>query len=205
MRHAIRRSAHFLCFALSLAILSHVAKAQTFTVLHQFTGGTDGAVPANGITIDAQGNLYGATQAGGDRGYGGVFKLAPHGSGWVFSSLYDFAYFDNGTTPVAGVTIAPDGTLYGTTEGGGNTGCSDPEFGCGTVFRLQPPPTFCQSVLCTWSETVLYYFMPTGTGYNPAMGVIFDRSGNLYGGGEGEHQWKLHGYQLRSDLSACAL
>ena len=35
------------------------AKAQTFTVLHNFTGGLDGANPYTGLTMDRAGNLYG--------------------------------------------------------------------------------------------------------------------------------------------------
>ena len=55
------------------------------TVLHAFTGGTDGAWPDGGLAIDAAGNLYGTTQDGGDfncayngvRGCGVVFKITP--------------------------------------------------------------------------------------------------------------------------------
>jgi hypothetical protein len=39
--------------------------AQTFTVLHAFTGGADGAQPEMGITMDADGNLYGSAAEGG--------------------------------------------------------------------------------------------------------------------------------------------
>jgi uncharacterized repeat protein (TIGR03803 family) len=50
----------------------------TLTVLHSFTGGTrDGAMPAAGLTRDAAGNLYGATQFGGSHNAGTVFKLTP--------------------------------------------------------------------------------------------------------------------------------
>jgi uncharacterized repeat protein (TIGR03803 family) len=55
------------------------------TVLHAFTGGTDGAWPDGGLAIDAAGNLYGTTQDGGDfncvyngvKGCGVVFKITP--------------------------------------------------------------------------------------------------------------------------------
>jgi uncharacterized repeat protein (TIGR03803 family) len=56
------------------------------TVLHSFTGGTDGGEPLKGLTIDAAGNLYGATELGGDiackadhseQGCGVVFKIMP--------------------------------------------------------------------------------------------------------------------------------
>jgi uncharacterized repeat protein (TIGR03803 family) len=54
------------------------------TVLHTFTGGTDGAGPWAGLTMDEAGNLYGTAQNGGDLNceprYGGcgvVFEITP--------------------------------------------------------------------------------------------------------------------------------
>lgn len=53
------------------------------TVLHDFTGGTDGASPVGGLTIDLAGNLYGTAANGGDLndcsgyGCGVVFEITP--------------------------------------------------------------------------------------------------------------------------------
>jgi uncharacterized repeat protein (TIGR03803 family) len=52
------------------------------TVLHSFTGGSDGAFPYAGLTFDASGNLYGTAGFGGAKCYGSntcgvVFKLTP--------------------------------------------------------------------------------------------------------------------------------
>jgi uncharacterized repeat protein (TIGR03803 family) len=47
------------------------------TVLHIFTGGTDGGGPVGGLIRDASGNLYGTASEGGVAGYGVVFKLTP--------------------------------------------------------------------------------------------------------------------------------
>jgi uncharacterized repeat protein (TIGR03803 family) len=53
------------------------------TVLHSFAGGSDGAFPKTGLTIDAAGNLYGTAAYGGDTkcdppyGCGTVFKVSP--------------------------------------------------------------------------------------------------------------------------------
>ena len=77
------------------------AQAQTFQVLHNFTGGRDGANPLDGLTIGRAGNLYGTSSAGGDQVYGcdnsygttgcgAVFELARAGTGWILRPLYDF-------------------------------------------------------------------------------------------------------------------
>jgi uncharacterized repeat protein (TIGR03803 family) len=53
------------------------------TVLHRFTGGSDGSVPDTGLIIDAAGNLYGTTFFGGNTGCynnggcGVVFEITP--------------------------------------------------------------------------------------------------------------------------------
>lgn len=49
----------------------------TETVLHSFTGATDGAHPYDALVRDVAGNLYGTTAGGGAYGHGVVFKLAP--------------------------------------------------------------------------------------------------------------------------------
>ena len=107
------------------------AHAQTFTVLHTFTGAPDGALPEAGVTMDAAGNLYGTTFHGGTNGVGLVYKLTHKRSGWVLSPLYSFQGGQDGYFPAAGVTIGRDGNLYGTTEVGGTAGD-------GTVYAVKP-------------------------------------------------------------------
>jgi len=51
------------------------------SILYEFTGGTEGAGPGAGVTLDSAGNIYGTTSVGGDlscnmgAGCGTVFKL----------------------------------------------------------------------------------------------------------------------------------
>jgi uncharacterized repeat protein (TIGR03803 family) len=55
-----------IALALTMVLLTAVtAKAQTFSVLYSFTGGADGGSPNGGLILDAEGNLYGNTAAGG--------------------------------------------------------------------------------------------------------------------------------------------
>jgi hypothetical protein len=164
----------------STVVFQAFSQAQTFTLLHTFTGGADGAEPYAGLTIDRGGNLYG-TALGGGCGNGTVFKIIHKNGAWIFNPLYCFTGGSDGNAPVARVVIGPDGSLYGTTQFGGGNGCSGSE-GCGTVFRLRPPITVCKTTLCPWGETVLYRFQGNSDGANPGYGdLVFDQAGNIYG------------------------
>ena len=79
------------------AVSTQSIQAQTFTVIHAFSGGVDGATPYAGLTMDQAANLYGTASGGGNTGgncgrvgCGTVFKLKHVGSGWVLESLYTF-------------------------------------------------------------------------------------------------------------------
>ena len=50
--------------------------AWTYTLLHAFEG-SDGEFPIGGVAIDANGNLYGTTSAGGLYGNGVVWEITP--------------------------------------------------------------------------------------------------------------------------------
>jgi uncharacterized repeat protein (TIGR03803 family) len=183
-RTASARVAPILLFAL-VVMLTPSALAQSYTVLHNFTGGADGANSYAGLTADRAGNFYGTAASGGNMGpycgigCGTVFKLTRAGANWVLNPLYAFQASENGdgSGPLARVIFGPDGALYGTTAAGGQ-GAGD-----GTVFRLTPPATACKTVLCPWTETILHSFQGgNNDGSGPRYGdLAFDGAGDLYG------------------------
>ena len=174
-----------------LLAISPDAGAQTFSVIHNFTGGLDGANPWAGLTMDHAGSLYGVAAGGGNGscefygtpGCGTAFKLAFKNGGWVMMPLYSFRGGSDGAFGVAAMTFGPNGSLYGTTAGGGQGSCAFyVSTGCGTVFNLTPTASFPRTPLTPWLETVLYRFTGGGDGGNPVLGnLIFDQAGNMYG------------------------
>jgi uncharacterized repeat protein (TIGR03803 family) len=116
-----------------------VAPDGTETVLHAFTGGSDGANPYAGLLGDKTGNLYGTTELGGGTdncgvgpaGCGTVFEITATGSETV---LHSFGNGRKGAYPFGELLVGARGHLFGTTEAGGTCGSN----GCGTVFELSP-------------------------------------------------------------------
>src|SRR5205814_333158 len=155
-----------LAVALALvAVATPRAHAQTFSVVHNFTGGSDGANPLSCFTIDGGGTRYGNSN-------GTVFSLALHRPSG-YKVLYSFRPGIDGRVPVAGVTLDAAGNLYGTTAAGGT-------YGYGTVFQLKFKVTPSASD-SGWTESILHNFQNTNDGAVPYAGLIFDQSGNLYG------------------------
>jgi uncharacterized repeat protein (TIGR03803 family) len=141
--------------------------AQTFKVLHRFTGGEDGGSPAATPLIDEEDNLYGTTYQGGAFNYGVVFKLDRNGKETV---LHSFTSAD-GMWPEGSLIRDAEGNLYGTTSDGGTAEGGGCVHGCGTVFKVDK----------TGKETVLYAFTGGADGGNPFAGLIRDAEGSFYG------------------------
>jgi uncharacterized repeat protein (TIGR03803 family) len=152
---------------LVVLVLAALAPAQTFTVLHNFTGFSDGWGPYAGLIQDPAGDLYGTTSLGGDPnctpgygyGCGVVFKLDTAGTETVLHSFWG----SDGTNPVAPVLRDKAGNIYGTTSRGGSSGY-------GTVFKIDTAGT----------ETVLYSFTGGPDGCYPYQGVVVDKSGTVF-------------------------
>ncbi len=149
-----------------LALTVPPAAAQTYTVLHNFTGGADGKYPEAGVISDAAGNLYGTAYQGGASNRGVVFKIDATGTETV---LYSFTGSPDGAWPYAVLVRDSQGNLYGTTAKGGVTEQACPN-GCGVVFKLD----------VTGTETVLNRFSGRN-GAHPYEGLIVDPAGNLFG------------------------
>ena len=164
----------FIVMFISLAMLSEPAQCQHYKVIYNFTGqGSDGESPYGGPMLDAAGNLYGTTYAGGSLGSGSVYRLSPHGSSWTYTSLYSFRAGLDGVGPGFGtLAFGPGHILYGTTEGGG---------AFGTAFALGKVPQGCSGSNCQWHETVVHTFGNGTDGGEPIGGVVFDANGNFYG------------------------
>jgi len=111
--------------------LSPSGETWTYKVLHSLTVGQQYYGSWATLSMDGAGNLYGTTVTGGVYGRGNVFKLSNTANGWVYTSLHDFTGDTDGWSPYSNVTIDIDGTLYGTTAGGGDKGR-------GTVWMIKP-------------------------------------------------------------------
>ncbi len=125
-----------------------------FTPLHEFSGGSDGAVPYSALIQASDGAFYGTATAGGDlscsvvvsgesnptyTGCGTVFKMDSAGN---VNGLYSFTGAPNdGANPSSSLLQGGDGFFYGTTKWGGTDSlCSyTTNGGCGAVFQVSGP------------------------------------------------------------------
>lgn len=149
----------------------------------------DGEYPIGPLILDAAGDLYGVTGAGGSADESGtVFRLSPNAdrSKWNLATLYNFCSaksscpdgeFPSGSLTYAGAQSGAlyDGQsmLYGLTYQGGR------HF-AGVAYSLTPSPQG------QWSQRTLYAFCAKGAfdctdGQSPWFGATLDAAGNLYG------------------------
>lgn len=94
-----------------------------------------------------------------------------HAAAWGEAVLYSFTGQPDGSNPQqSNLILDATGSLYGTTLQGGAANF-------GTVFKLTPPAKGKTS----WTEILLHSFTGHPDGMYPGAGVVFDKSGNLYG------------------------
>jgi uncharacterized repeat protein (TIGR03803 family) len=119
-------------YTYSHGIIFMLTSAGKLTRLFRFNGTNGSLADSQGgpgaLVLDAAGNLWGATPAGGSHGQGTVFKLSPAG---VLTTLYNFGDAANDGSIPNGVIRDNSGNLFGTTYAGGANNR-------GTVFKITP-------------------------------------------------------------------
>ena len=145
--------------------------------LHNFDPGKgDGRLPLGGLTLGADGALYGTTTNGGTGNVGTVFRITTNGD---FKTIYTFGALNSDNTnsdggvPFGTLLLGPDGNLYGVTSVGGKSS--------GTVFQITPAGVL----------TTLYAFSATDSsqinadGAQPIAALSLDAFGDFYGSTSG--------------------
>lgn len=146
------------------------------SVMFRPPDGSAGYLPFSQLTKGVLGELYGTAEMGGNYGYGVVYKLTPPiiGETWTQTILHSFNASSDpqgGYYPTGGVTLGPDGSLYGVTMTGG-------DYGQGALYRLTPPPVGST----TWEKTILTHFgSATNPGTSPRGPLVFGPDLALYG------------------------
>jgi uncharacterized repeat protein (TIGR03803 family) len=125
------------------------------TVIHSFDG-TDGAMENGGMTLGADGDLFGDTSKGGSRSQGVTFKITPQG---VETVLHKFTGAGDGASPVGALVQGIDGDFYGTTS-------SDPA----TYYKVTSA-----------GQLTTLHTLTTGQGFQGGQ-LIQATDGNFYGG-----------------------
>jgi uncharacterized repeat protein (TIGR03803 family) len=174
--------------------VAQTASGVVFSNLHSFgtiidTNGylVDGTGPQSALILATDASLYGTASSGGYYGYGTVFRVTTTGT---LTNLYSFGAVQDtngnpldGSSPYGALMQDANGSLYGTTEDGGNY-----EFG--TVFRMTSAGAL----------TSLYSFGAIQDtngneldGANPRAGLVSGPNGSPYlfgtttsGGSQGE-------------------
>jgi uncharacterized repeat protein (TIGR03803 family) len=144
------------------------AQAQTFSILHVFTGGKDGGGSRGPLIEGPDHQLYGASTVGGKYLEGNLFKMTEDGK---HETLLDSFKYWNGYEPNPYLILDPSGTIYGATSQGGANG------DIGTFYE----------VISRNHEKVIHQFPynVTTDGNGPAGAIAVDAQGNYYGATSG--------------------
>jgi len=143
----------------------------TSRTLWTFTCGADGKNPHGGVTLDAAGNMFGTTVAGGSGGIcvgdgcGVVFRIAARGG---FRVIYNFTGLKDGFGPGNPVALDTHGNLYGDAPDGG-------AHGEGVVYQLSFHHDH-------WVQKVIHAFTGGNDGGVGSLGpLLIDSAGDIFG------------------------
>jgi hypothetical protein len=147
----------------------------TETLLYIFQG-PDGAYPDGGLSIDADGNLFGTTSQCCANpptcpACGTVFELSPpasSGDPWTFANLYTFQGTTDGSSPSTALALGEGDVIYGS-AGPGSSALN------GTVYSLTPPAQSGEA----WTFSVIDSFSGANEGMFPGSLALHD--GDVYG------------------------
>ncbi|MCU0782427.1 MAG: hypothetical protein MUF04_15210, partial [Akkermansiaceae bacterium] len=141
--------------------------AGDLTTLVEFAGGANGSGPAAGLVLAGDGNFYGATNIGGNSGFGTLYRVTPAGELTTLLSFTGTGGAHMGRNINAAMVVGPDGALYGTTYLGGS-------LDQGTIFRYTLAGSF---------TTLVEFGGQTGPikGSKPAGSLMAAADGNFYG------------------------
>lgn len=160
------------CISFGCGTVFKVTPAGQITTLYAFCSKTncaDGNLPWGNLVLGANGNFYGTTFRGGANNESGtVFEITPQGKLTTLHSFCAQTECPDGSAPISGLTLGPDGNFYGTTfDGGPNLG--------GTVYKISPTGAF----------TTIYSFCGDArqckAGLNPNGPLVLATNGKLYG------------------------
>jgi len=135
-----------------------------FQVLHDFTGGDDGAEPASRMVQAHDGAFYGTARSGAFNDCGVIYKLTASAGFEVLNPLCTGGDFDP-SHPDAELIGDPEGNFYGTSEFGG-------AYGGGTIFRRNVDGSI---------DTLKSFLKGKFRPYGPSARLALDKKGNLYG------------------------
>jgi uncharacterized repeat protein (TIGR03803 family) len=153
------------------AVFEVPAGQRAASVLHSFTPGTDPSTSYGNLVIDAAGNLYGTSYAGGANQTGSIFEIPVGGA---YSTLYSFP-----DAPGIGTVLLSEVTLYQTPIISGSSSTLDffgatsmgGDSGAGAVYEVTDANTI------TGQQLVAF---PANYGVI-GSGVTRDSDGDIFG------------------------